>query len=270
MPIPEEILEYYSSGREAGRLGKGIGPLEQARTRELIRRYLPPPPGIVFDVGGGPGSYSLWLASLGYAVHLIDVVPLHIDQARQAAAAAPSPSLAGMQVGDARQLSQADGSADAVILHGPLYHLTDRADRLSAIAEARRVLRPGGTLLAFAITRYASTIVGLIRGWVWDQAYLEMISQELATGQHRQPPGWPDLFTTAFFHHPDELKEELEEGGIVHEATVAVQGPAWMVPDFAASWQDGTRRDVILRVARMMENEPAISPHMMAVACKAK
>jgi hypothetical protein len=79
LPIPEGILDYYSTGREAGRLAKGIGPLELVRTQELLKRYLPPPPGVILDVGGGPGSYSFWLASLGYAVHLIDVVPLHIS-----------------------------------------------------------------------------------------------------------------------------------------------------------------------------------------------
>ncbi len=64
-----------------------------------------------------------------------------------------------------------DASVDAVLLHGPLYHLTDRADRIVALLEARRVLRPGGVLLAVAITSHASTIVGLVRGWVWDHDY---------------------------------------------------------------------------------------------------
>ena len=40
---------------------RGIGPLELVRTRELIARYLPFPPAVVFDVGGGPGVYSCWL-----------------------------------------------------------------------------------------------------------------------------------------------------------------------------------------------------------------
>jgi hypothetical protein len=48
----------------------------------------------------------------------------------------------------------------------------------------------------------------------------------------------------------------------------AVQGPAWMVPDFEASWQDTTKRAVIMQIARMTEHEPVLSPHMVAVAKK--
>lgn len=263
--VPEEILRFYRAGNEAVRLANGIGPLEQARAQELILRYLPPTPATICDIGGGPGTYSLWLAELGYDVHLVDVVPLHIEQAKSKAEE-QSIRLASAQVGDGRALPFADESADAVILHGPLYHLTERADRLRASSEAKRVLRPDGVLLAFAISRYASTIVGLIRGWIFDPAYLEMVKQEIATGQHRQPANWPGLFTTAYFHQPDELKAELAEAGMDHEATLAVQGPAWMVPDFEANWQDQARRGTILTIARLMESEPAMSPHMVAVA----
>jgi ubiquinone/menaquinone biosynthesis C-methylase UbiE len=264
-PIPAEILAHYGQGTEAGRLSRGIGPLEEARSRELIARYLPPPPAVVYDVGGGPGAYAFWLAGLGYEVHLVDATPLHIEQARARAGDSDAPAPASMEVGDARDLQRPDGVADALILHGPLYHLLERADRLAALAEARRVLRPGGLLLAFAITRYASTLRGLTSGWVWDEAYLEMCIHELETGEHRQPAGWPKLFTTAFFHHPRELEVELVDAGFLCREVLAVQGPVWMVPDFEENWQNEARRDVLLLLSRLMENEPAMSPHILAV-----
>jgi ubiquinone/menaquinone biosynthesis C-methylase UbiE len=264
--IPGEILEYYGEGKEAERLTRGIGPLELARTQELLLRFLPPPPAVICDVGGGPGTYTFWLAELGHAVHLVDVTPLHIEQARQRAAQPGSPQPASMEQGDARGLRFADGAADAVILHGPLYHLTEHADRLAALGEARRVLRPGGVLLAFAIGHFASTIVGLLRGWVFDDEYLGMVTQEIATGQHRRPPRWPGAFTTAYFHRPEQLRAEIEAAGLACEGVVAVQGPAWMVPDFEASWQDPDKRAAILQIARLAEHEPVSSPHMVAVA----
>src|SRR5436853_6187316 len=118
--MQSDIQQYYERGGEAGRLNFGAGRLEQARTRELIERYLPPAPAVVYDVGGGAGVYALWLAGLGYSVHLLDLTPLHVAQARQAAAGQPGQPLASAEVGDARRLPRAAASVDALLLLGPL------------------------------------------------------------------------------------------------------------------------------------------------------
>jgi SAM-dependent methyltransferase len=266
--LPPEMVDYYVTGREMDRLARGICPLELARTKELVDRYLPAPPAVVFDIGGGPGVYACWLAGLGYEVHLVDAMPLHIEQARQASAAQPDAPLATLEVGDARQLDWPDDCADAVILHGPLYHLTEQAQRLAAIGESARLLRSGGLLLAFAITSYASTLVGLVNWWVHDPGYFQMCRRELTEGLHLQPPHWPGVFTTAYFHRPGELEAELTEAGLAHEITLAVQGPGWLVPDFEEKWQDKGNRETILRLVRLMAADPValgISPHHMAV-----
>src|SRR5262249_11055285 len=167
-PKPEAVAAHYASGYEADRLHQGTGQLERERSRELLGRFLPPAPATVLDVGGGPGRHACWLAARGYQVHLIDITPLHVELARQASARQPESPLAGTAVGDARALSWGTATADAVVLFGPLYHLTDRADRLQALREAHRVLRPGGTLLAAAISRFASALDGLFRAFLND------------------------------------------------------------------------------------------------------
>src|SRR5688500_2149935 len=112
---------HYGAAGEADRLSRGAGALEFARSWELLARFLLPPPAVVFDIGGGPGRYAFALAADGYTVHLIDLLPLHIEQARRIAAAS-GPPLAGLSVGDARRLDAADGAADgaadAVLLMG--------------------------------------------------------------------------------------------------------------------------------------------------------
>jgi ubiquinone/menaquinone biosynthesis C-methylase UbiE len=66
------------------------------------------------------------------------------------------------------QLSEPAESQDALLLFGPLYHLTEPAQRRQALTEAWRVLRSGGRLLAMAVCRFAS-LDGLYAGWLDDR-----------------------------------------------------------------------------------------------------
>jgi SAM-dependent methyltransferase len=201
-------------------------------------------------------------------VHLIDPVPLHVEQARSGSTAQPEAPLAGAEVGDARSLSQSDAGADAVLMLGPLYHLTRREDRLQALREARRVIRPRGVVLAAAISRFASTIDGLINGFLADDEFGKIVERDISEGQHRNPSGNPGWFTTAYFHRPAELREDAEEAGLVVEGLFAIEGPAWTVPDLGASLEDPARRTKLLDAVRRVEAEPALlgaSAHLLLV-----
>jgi ubiquinone/menaquinone biosynthesis C-methylase UbiE len=265
---PEEIIEYYGRGAERGRLLGGEGELERVRTQELLMRYLPPAPAVVYDVGGAAGVYACRLAGQGYEVHLVDPVPLHVEQAREASDAQPEHPLASIQLGDARELPFGDSSADAVLLLGPLYHLTERDDRVQALREARRVLRGGGVVLAAGISRFASVLDGLLKGFLGDPEFVRIVERDLAEGQHRNPTGRPGYFTTAFFHHPQEMAAEFADAGLHHEATLAVEGPGWCAQPFEDYWEDEARREQLLLAVRLLESEPSVlgaTGHMMAV-----
>ncbi len=267
-PIPAEIVEHYRRGQEASRLRTGKSQIELARTQELLRRHLPPPPAVVLDVGGGPGVYACWLAAQGYEVHLVDPVPLHLEQARAASAAQPGRPVASVRLGDARRLVDPDGSAHAVLLLGPLYHLTERGDRLSALREARRVLRPGGLVFAAGVGRFASLFDGLFHDLYGDPDYRAIVERDLRDGQHRNPTP-RDYFTTAFFHRPDELEAEVRDAGFAIEALVGVEGPGGLLPDFARRWADPDQRRYLLWAAGAVEREPSLlglSDHLLAVA----
>jgi SAM-dependent methyltransferase len=268
-PTAEEIVAHYATGYEADRLHAGPGELERERTRELLGRFLPPAPATVLDIGGGPGGHACWLAARGYQVHLSDITPLHVEMARQASARQPEAPLASTEVGDARALSWGPATADAVVLFGPLYHLTDQAERLQALREARRVLRPGGVLLAAAISRFASALDGLCRGYLKDSQFAEIVRRDLTNGQHRNPTGRPEYFMDTFFHHPNELQAEVVEAGFAVASIYGVEGPGWLVPDFDSWWNDGEYRERLLQIARAVETEPsfwATSAHFIAMA----
>lgn len=266
---PGEVLDYYALGLEQGRLDEDYFPLERARTRELIERHLKPPPGVVLDIGGGAGAYALWLAEKGYDVHLLDPVALHVEQARAASEERRSGRLASAQVGDARALPFGVESVDAALLLGPLYHLTERRDRLAALREARRVLRPGGLVFAAAISRFASLLDGLRGALFDDPVFPPLVERDLSDGQHRNASGNPRYFTTAYFHRPEELAEEVLEGGLALVDLFAIEGPGAHMPDFARRWADPVARERLLAFLRSVETELALlgaSPHLLAVA----
>src|SRR5262249_28782940 len=85
--LREEILAHYALGLEAQRLESPYTRWEKTRTLDLMDRFLPSPPSLILDVGGGAGAYAFPLAEKGYIVDLVDPIPLHIEQARMVASA---------------------------------------------------------------------------------------------------------------------------------------------------------------------------------------
>jgi ubiquinone/menaquinone biosynthesis C-methylase UbiE len=269
--LPPEAMQHYQQVEEAARLTRVGSQIELIRTQELLSRYLPPPPAVVYDVGGGAGIYAFWLAERGYTVHLLDAVPRHIDQAREAAQTKPDAPLAGMAVGDARQLEYADATAEGVLLFGPLYHLTEQADRLQALREAYRVLCAGGVVMAVGISRFTSTINGLLEGAITDPLFRPIMERDLLDGQHRNPTNDPAYFTTTFFHHPDELLAEVAAAGFEGRIRLAIEGPARLLKAFQTGWQDEAQRAWLLRLVQQLEEEPSllgVSTHIMVIGYK--
>jgi ubiquinone/menaquinone biosynthesis C-methylase UbiE len=267
----EKIVDHYASGYEADRLNKQSGQLERERTREILSRFLPAAPALVLDIGGGPGSHACWLAKQGYEVHLIDITPLHVEMAIEASRQQPEAPLAGATIGDACSLPLPAETADAVLILGPLYHLTEKQDRLLALAEAHRVLKPGGVLFAVGVSKFASTIDGMRLGFLKDARFAEIVDRDLKDGQHRNPTGNPNYFTDTFFHHPDELRSEVAESRFEVSGLFGIEGPAWFLHDFDDWWTTSEYRDRLLKIARTLETEPSlagISAHLMVVAVK--
>jgi 2-polyprenyl-3-methyl-5-hydroxy-6-metoxy-1,4-benzoquinol methylase len=266
-PVDEAVLRHYEAIQEEDRIAHGFAQLELLRVQEVLRRHLQPPPASVLDVGGGTGVHSRWLAADGYRVRLIDVTPRHVAKARRDLGHLGVET----EIGDARCLAETDGSFDAVLMFGPLYHLTERDDRLTALREAARVVRPGGLVAVAAINRFASLFDGLARKFLFDDEFVNVVAQDLATGQHRNPDDRPHWWTTAFFHHPRELEEEAADGGLDVIELVGLEGLGVYLPQLAEEWGNDAARDVILWAARAVESEPTLlglSPHIMLIATR--
>lgn len=263
-----DIHDYYARGEERARLSVDArGVLEFERSAEIIARRLPAPPALVADIGGGPGRYALWLAGRGYRVEHRDLMPLHVDQlTADMSDGAPITS----RVGDARSLDLADASADAVLLLGPLYHLRRRADRITALREARRVVRPGGPVFAAAISRWAPRLDGQLRARLYEKypQLPDVIGEAERTGWMH---GLHEGSFTAYSHRPGQLRAELRAAGLAVADLVCVEGAACLLGDLDDRLADPRHWQVVLSVSRATERVPeliGVGPHLVATGIR--
>ncbi len=267
--IEPTITEFYTDHAEDSRLQIGLGPLEFERNKLLMGRYLQTDGLAIADVGGGTGHYSAWLSDLGHRVTLIDPVAKHIEQAKRKAKR--SSNGFDCLLGEARQLPFDNTSVDLIILHGPLYHLQQQADRLLALKEAYRVLKPGGVVLGFAITHAASAVAALHSSMIHQPQVFSMCRSELLTGHHEPLEGTPGMLPRAYFHRPSLLVEEIEAAGFATTGLYAVEGLAWMDGQFFQSWADAAKRARLLELVGLTETDQELlcfSPHIMIAGKK--
>ncbi|GIM96867.1 methyltransferase [Paractinoplanes toevensis] len=253
------ISGYYVRGGEVDRLSVGRSRLEFLRTQDVLRRLLPARPARVLDVGGA-GVHARWLAADGYRVRLVDPMPLHVQHAA---------AIGGVDavLGEARRLDEPDSAYQATLLLGPLYHLPERRDRVTALREAARVTAPGGFVAAATISRYAGLYDTLVRDRYLEPDVRRITDATVMTGVH--DPFDQDLFTLAYFHHPDEIVDEFTDAGLTGAARYALEGGAWLFAD-RDGWLEGDDRTVaLLDALRSVEQEPSlfgITSHLLTVA----
>jgi ubiquinone/menaquinone biosynthesis C-methylase UbiE len=267
--ISKELENFYNKASEETRLEEGMGIFEFERIKELIQHHITKPKLTIIDVGGGTGKYSEWLAKNKHEVHLIEPVEKHLKLARKRAQKLKNPFT--ITKGIAQKLPYKNESADLIILHGPLYHIQKREERILAITEAKRVLKKGGVILGFAINATASTVVGLMNGMIHANSFFEMCKQEITTGIHNPPKDFPFLLADAFYHKPQELKAEFLESGLKFKNLFAVEGMIWLDNDYFANMLDKKKSKTLKNLQKLTENDEYLlpfSPHMMIVAKK--
>jgi len=243
------VVAAYEAGDEDLRLGLERNRVEWDRTRELLARWLPPTPARILDVGGASGRYAAWLQDAGYQVQLIDPVPKHVEQAT--ARGLPA------QVGDARRLPFDDGTWDAVLLLGPLYHLPAAADRTRALAEAVRACAPGGIVIVAAMSRWAKPAERAALHQLTDPDIHRHLVTVLRHGHDADGSAFDRV---AYNHDPAELRHELTAAGLDAVEVLGVEGP---LGSFAR--QNAELNDVALVTARLAEQDaPHLSLHLLA------
>jgi SAM-dependent methyltransferase len=128
-----------------------------------LRKALQGAPGRrLADIGGGTGNYALALKREGWE-------PVVVDRSAEMLARAAAKGLETIEA-DAQHLPFEDDSFDAATMISMLHHVDDRS---AALAEARRVLRPGGRLVLKGYTGEDSASLWIVDYFPSSRAWME-------------------------------------------------------------------------------------------------
>ncbi len=279
--IDTTVLAGYNAGIERNRLRTGIGIIEFERTKELLKGKLPAPPAIIYDIGGGYGEYAWWLASLGYEVHLFDISETNIKMSEELKHEYPNVHLKSAEVCDARSIPRKSKSADAVLLMGPIYSITEYEERILTIKESYRLLKDNGILFTAALTPYGGLLhrITVYRNFEDNKAceldnpdVISMFERALTDGCYINPERKISMgLGSSHFHTAKALKEELLCGGFKTESVHGVMGGAWLAPNIDELLANKETKEVLLRTVRMFDTHEEIiglSGHLLAVSRK--
>ena len=280
--IDNAVLAGYNAGIERDRLRSGIGIIEFERTKEILLEKLPKAPAVIYDIGGAYGEYAWWLTSLGHEVHLFDLSETNIRMSAELAAENPGFSLKAAEMADARSIPRPDKSADAILLMGPLYSITEYEERILAIRECHRLLKDGGLLFCAALTPYSVLIPRIVRYHeddtpkrreLDDPTVLSIIERALEDGCYINPEKkYVSGLGSTHLHTAKALREELSLGGFHTTSVHGVMGGAWPAPNLDELLATPDSKELLMKTVRMLDTHEEIiglSGHLLAVSGKA-
>ncbi len=279
--IDKTVLAGYNAGIERNRLRTGIGLIEFERTKEILLDKLPKPPAVIYDIGGAYGEYSWWLSSLGYEVHLFDLSETNIKMSEDMEDYYPNICLKSAEVCDARSIPRPCKSADAILLMGPLYSITEYEERILTIKESYRLLKDDGVLFSAALTPYSVLIPRITiyhtdntkkKNELDDPAVIAIIERALSDGCWINPERKiANGLGSSHLHTAKALKDELLCGGFITSTVHGVMGGAWLAPNLDELLEDDKTRNVLMKTVHMLDTHEEIlglSGHLLAVSKK--
>lgn len=241
--------------------------VEEYVLHKTFESSMPAAPASVMDIGGGNGRHAFYLAALGYRVSLCDITKYLVDDAELRNASAEH-VLEGIELCDARDLPWPSECADAVLLLGPLYCLTDRNERAAVLREALRILKPGAPVFAQFISRIGALRqlieLGQAGGGIidWDGFLRDGVFSSVRV---------PQFFQLHYFTTAREAADEMRTAGLRDVSIRGMDGPASLVGQRALA---EAPRKIIRQwgeVAYVIGADPeyrSTSNHLLAVAYK--
>ena len=213
----DHLTEYYGKYNEEKRLLHRYGQIEYRTTMKYIEDCIGGRKNLqILDVGCATGRYLLPLAEEGHAMTGIDYVNYNLGILRQKA------ERLGLQVtakqGDARDLSKLqEDHYDIVLYLGPMYHLFTEDDKVRALKEARRVLKPSG----FLLVGYIMNEFGVIRYGVMDGNIADSFEQGKLDDAFHIRNTEEDLFS---FDRTEDIERYREKADLLRVKILSQDG----------------------------------------------
>lgn len=204
---------FYEKCNESDRLLRSRhGQLEYLTTMHYIHKFVPNTASIL-EVGAGTGRYSTALAGEGHRVTAMELTSKNFEVLQENSKEIKT--ITAVQ-GDALDLgSMKDNTFDCTLVLGPLYHLYDRKDQLTALSEAVRVTKGNGLIMAAFLSVHAIMFDNYLQG-NWKIGEKENFTEDYRV-RH-----FEDQVFTGF--NIDEFEALFDESATEMITTVATDG----------------------------------------------
>lgn len=220
--MQSDIIDFYSINPDVTwSRHDTVARLEGSVLWRVLMEVLPPAPARIADVGGANGRWAYALTDAGYSVCLSDVTPpLVADAKNRADGRRP---LERYDVADAQKLPYDSCSFDAALVCGPMYGLRMAEERVTALQEIARILKPSGT----AVLQYFTRVSGLRGLLTYEPATADCFDWRrfLATGVFSEAH-IPELFRIHAWATEAQAVGEIERSGLSVERVQGMDGPA--------------------------------------------
>ncbi|MBE0662981.1 MAG: class I SAM-dependent methyltransferase [Bacteroidales bacterium] len=216
-----KVRDYYNEHvkDEDARLDEH--PFEIPVTMHFVNKYLKPGDSI-FDVACGTGRIAEILLNKGYSLGLNDLSDNNIKLVKQRLNS--HGNLLFINRSDALDSKKWDHKQwDGILILGPLYHLISKEKRLKVLDLAFQHLKPGGFVFSSFMTRICAMIYGLKHNPMGVR-YPDGAKKLWETGSDDRFVEDTELFTNAYFVHPEEVNVLMEQTGFEPLHLAGVEG----------------------------------------------